>query len=82
MLEAKSQGLVNEIEPYVTKFSKSRNALADCQIRQLCAGFGNPAQQTCDLLKLSEAGMWVSSEVRQRILRLAGESESQKRATD
>lgn len=42
LLEAKSQGLVNEIEPHVTK--------------------------------LSEAGMWVSSEVRQRILRLAGES--------
>jgi predicted nucleic acid-binding protein len=42
LLEAKSQGLVNEIEPFVTK--------------------------------LSEAGMWVSSDVRQRILRLAGES--------
>ena len=42
LLEAKSQGLVSEIEPYITK--------------------------------LSEAGMWVSSEVRQRILRLAGES--------
>jgi predicted nucleic acid-binding protein len=42
LLQAKSYGLVNEIEPYVTK--------------------------------LSEAGMWVSSEVRQRILHLAGES--------
>ena len=41
LLEAKSNGLVTEIEPYITK--------------------------------LSEAGMWVSSEVRQRILRLAGE---------
>jgi predicted nucleic acid-binding protein len=42
LLEAKSHGLVDQIEPYVTK--------------------------------LSEAGMWVSSEVKQRILRLAGES--------
>jgi hypothetical protein len=42
LLEAKSQGLVEKIEPSVTN--------------------------------LSEAGMWVSSEVRQRILALAGES--------
>jgi len=42
LLEAKSQGLVEKIEPFVTD--------------------------------LSEAGMWVSSEVRQRILALAGES--------
>lgn len=42
LLEAKSQGLVEKIEPSVTK--------------------------------LSEAGMWVSSEVKQRILALAGES--------
>ena len=42
LLEAKSQGLVNQIAPYVTN--------------------------------LSEAGMWVSSEVKQRILALAGES--------
>jgi predicted nucleic acid-binding protein len=42
LLEAKSQGLVDKIEPFVTN--------------------------------LSEAGMWVSSEVRQRILALAGES--------
>jgi predicted nucleic acid-binding protein len=42
LLEAKSQGLVEKIEPFVTN--------------------------------LSEAGMWVSSDVRQRILALAGES--------
>jgi hypothetical protein len=42
LLEAKSQGLVDKIEPFVTK--------------------------------LSEAGMWVSAEVKQRILILAGES--------
>ena len=42
LLEAKSHGLVDEIEPYVTK--------------------------------LGESGMWVSAEVRQRILKLAGES--------
>ena len=42
LLEAKSQGLIEKIEPYVTN--------------------------------LSEAGMWVSSEVKQRILILAGES--------
>ena len=42
LLEAKSQGLLEKIEPYVTK--------------------------------LSEAGMWVSAEVKQRILVLAGES--------
>jgi hypothetical protein len=42
LLEAKSQGVVEKIEPSVTK--------------------------------LSEAGMWVSSEVKQRILALAGES--------
>jgi predicted nucleic acid-binding protein len=42
LLEAKSQGLVDKIEPYVAH--------------------------------LSEAGMWISAEVRQRILTLAGES--------
>lgn len=42
LLEAKSQGLVDKIGPYVTN--------------------------------LSEAGMWVSSELRQRILALASES--------
>ena len=42
LLEAKSQGLVNKIEPFVTN--------------------------------LSEAGMWVSAEVKQRFLTLAGES--------
>ena len=42
LLEAKSRGLVDKIEPYVTN--------------------------------LSEAGMWVSAEVKQRILILAGES--------
>ena len=42
LLEAKSQGLIEKIEPYVTN--------------------------------LSEAGMWVSAEVKQRILILAGES--------
>ena len=42
LLEAKSHGLVDKIEPYVTK--------------------------------LSESGMWVSSEVKQRILKLAGKS--------
>ena len=42
LLEAKSHGLVDKIEPCVTNLSK--------------------------------AGMWVSAEVRQRILKLAGES--------
>jgi hypothetical protein len=42
LLEAKSQGLTDKIEPYVTN--------------------------------LSEAGMWVSAEVKERILALAGES--------
>jgi predicted nucleic acid-binding protein len=42
LLEAKSQGLIEKVEPYITK--------------------------------LSEAGMWVSAEVKQRILVLAGES--------
>ena len=42
LLEAKSQGLIEKIEPYITN--------------------------------LSEAGMWVSAEVKQRILILAGES--------
>ena len=42
LLEVKSQGLVDKIEPYVTK--------------------------------LSDSGMWVSAEVKQRILHLAGES--------
>jgi predicted nucleic acid-binding protein len=41
LLEAKSQGVVEKIEPYVTNLSK--------------------------------AGMWISSEVKQRILVLAGE---------
>lgn len=41
LLEAKSQNLIDEIDPYVTN--------------------------------LSESGMWVSAEVRQRILKLAGE---------
>lgn len=42
LLEAKSHGLIEKIEPYITN--------------------------------LSEAGMWVSDEVKQRILILAGES--------
>ena len=42
LLEAKSQDLVDKIEPYITKSS--------------------------------ESGLWVSVEVRQRILKLAGES--------
>jgi len=42
LLEAKSQGLIEKIEPYIEK--------------------------------LSEAGMWISVEVKQRILILAGES--------
>lgn len=42
LLEVKSQGLVDKIEPYVTK--------------------------------LSDSGMWVSADVKQRILHLAGES--------
>jgi predicted nucleic acid-binding protein len=42
VLEAKSHGLVDKIEPYITK--------------------------------LSESGMWVSADVRQRILKLADES--------
>ena len=42
LLEAKSQGLVDKIEPYVTK--------------------------------LMDSGMWVTAEVKQRILKLAGES--------
>jgi predicted nucleic acid-binding protein len=41
LLEAKSQGLIEKIEPYI--------------------------------VKLSGAGMWVSSEIKQRILVLAGE---------
>jgi predicted nucleic acid-binding protein len=41
LLEAKAQGLVRQIEPYVTNLGK--------------------------------AGMWISGEVRQRILVLAGE---------
>ena len=41
LLEAKSEGLIDKVEPYVTK--------------------------------LSDAGMWVSAEVKQRILKLAGE---------
>ena len=42
LLEAKSHGLVDKIEPYIAK--------------------------------LSDSGMWVSAEVRRRILKLAGES--------
>ena len=42
LLEAKSQGLVDRIEPFVTN--------------------------------LRESGMWISAEVKQRILNLAGES--------
>ena len=42
LLEAKSQGLIEKIEPYISK--------------------------------LSDAGMWISAEVKQRILILAGES--------
>jgi uncharacterized protein len=42
LLEAKSQGLVDKIEPHVAN--------------------------------LSESGLWVSAEVKQRILHLAGES--------
>ncbi len=42
LLEAKSHGLINQIEPFVTK--------------------------------LSDSGMWISDEVQQRILKLAGES--------
>jgi hypothetical protein len=34
----------------VLPLSKSQNALAGCQIRQYCAGFGNPAQQIYDLV--------------------------------
>ena len=41
LLEAKSQGFIDKVEPYVTK--------------------------------LSDSGMWVSAEVKQRILKLAGE---------
>jgi len=42
LLEAKSHGLIDHVEPYVTK--------------------------------LSESGMWVSAEIKQRILKIAGES--------
>ena len=42
LLEAKSQGLIDNVEPYITK--------------------------------LSESGMWVSTEIKQRILKVAGES--------
>jgi len=42
LLEAKSHGLINEIEPYI--------------------------------VKLSDSGMWISAEIKQRILKLAGES--------
>ena len=41
LLEAKSEGLIDKVEPYVAK--------------------------------LSDSGMWVSAEVKQRILKLAGE---------
>jgi predicted nucleic acid-binding protein len=50
LLEAKSQGFIETIEPYISG--------------------------------LSDAGMWISAEVKQRILILAGESQSQKRAAD
>ncbi|HRA68020.1 MAG TPA: DUF3368 domain-containing protein, partial [Caldilinea sp.] len=46
LLEAKAQGLVNKVEPFVAN--------------------------------LNDAGMWVSNEVRQRILILAGEPEQTK----
>lgn len=42
LLEAKSQGMIAQISPYVTQ--------------------------------LTQAGMWISADVRQRILRLAGEA--------
>jgi predicted nucleic acid-binding protein len=42
LLEAKSNGLIDKVEPYITK--------------------------------LSDSGMWISSEISQRILKLAGES--------
>jgi len=42
LLEAKSHGLIDNVEPYITK--------------------------------LSESGMWVSAEIKQRILKVAGES--------
>lgn len=42
LLEAKSNGLVDKVEPYITK--------------------------------LNDSGMWVSAEISQRILKLAGES--------
>jgi len=42
LLEAKSNGLIDKVEPYVTK--------------------------------LSDSGMWISVEISQRILKLAGES--------
>jgi hypothetical protein len=42
LLEAKSNGLIDKVEPYITK--------------------------------LSDSGMWISAEISQRILKLAGES--------
>jgi predicted nucleic acid-binding protein len=42
LLEAKSNGLIEKVEPYITK--------------------------------LSDSGMWISAEISQRILKLAGES--------
>lgn len=42
LLEAKSHGVIDQVEPYIAK--------------------------------LSESGMWVSTEVKQRILKLAGET--------
>jgi len=42
ILEAKSHGFINQVEPYV--------------------------------VKLSDSGMWISADIRQRILKLAGES--------
>lgn len=42
LLEAKSHGIIDEVEPYVSK--------------------------------LSDSGMWVSAEIKERILKLAGES--------
>jgi hypothetical protein len=42
LLEAKSHGMIDAVEPYVSR--------------------------------LSDSGMWMSAEIRKRILRLAGES--------
>jgi predicted nucleic acid-binding protein len=42
LLEAKSHGIIEKVEPYV--------------------------------LKMSDVGMWISAEIKERILKLAGES--------